>query len=123
MNFDDAIAAHTQWKMKLSSYLSHPDGSLDAATVSLDNKCALGQWITGDGAKYSTLPEYAKLKTEHTRFHKAVGDVVRKASSGQRVADETALGSHSEFASASSAVVSAIMAMRGRAQHAAGKGA
>lgn len=85
MNFDDAITAHTQWKMKLSSYLSHPDDSLDVASVSADNKCLLGQWIGGEGAKYSSLPEFAKLRTEHTHFHKAVGDVVRKAAMGQNV--------------------------------------
>ncbi|HTR66922.1 MAG TPA: CZB domain-containing protein [Terriglobales bacterium] len=123
MNFDDAVAAHAQWKMKLSSYLSHPDGSLDAATASLDNKCALGQWISGDGASYSRLPEYAKLKSEHARFHKAVGDVIRKAASGQSVSEETALGSHSEFGSASNAVVTAIMAMKGKATKTQGKGA
>ncbi len=123
MNFDDAISAHAQWKMKLSLYLLHPDGSLDAATVSLDNKCPLGQWIIGEGAKYSTLPEYAQLKTQHTRFHKAVGGVIRKAAAGQKVAEETALGSHSEFGTSSAAVVSAIMAMKSHAQLAKGKGA
>jgi len=115
MNFDDAIAAHTQWKMKLSSFLSHPDNSLNAGTVGQDNQCPLGKWISGDGAKFSKLPEYVKLRTEHTRFHKAAGDVVRKASSGQKVSEEIALGSHSEFAAASNAVVSAIMAMKAKA--------
>jgi Chemoreceptor zinc-binding domain len=115
MNFDDAITAHTQWKMKLSAYIAHPDNSLNASTVSADNHCALGQWIVGDGAKFAKLPEYAKLRTEHTRFHKAASEVVRKASSGQKVAEEVALGSHSEFASASNAVVSAIMAMKAKA--------
>ena len=94
MNFDEAIAAHSQWKMKLSAYLSHPDGSIDAATAGQDNKCPLGNWIAGEGTKYSALPEYAKLKSEHTRFHKAVSDVIRKAASGQKVGEETALGAH-----------------------------
>ena len=123
MNFDDAVSAHSQWKMKLSAYLLHPDGSMDAATASLDNKCSLGQWIVGEGAKYSTLPEYAKLKSEHTRFHKAVGNVIRKAATGQKVTDEIALGSHSEFGVASNAVVLAIMAMKAKASLAQGKGA
>jgi hypothetical protein len=116
MNFDDAVSAHTQWKMKLSSYLAHPDGSLDAVTASIDNKCSLGQWIFGEGVKHSKLPEYTKLKSEHTRFHKAVGEVIKKASSGQNVTAETALGSHSDFGSASNAVVSAIMAMKNKSK-------
>ena len=121
MNFDEAIAAHSQWKMKLSAYLSHPDGSIDAATAGQDNKCPLGNWIAGEGTKYSALPEYAKLKSEHTRFHKAVSDVIRKAASGQKVGEETALGAHSEFGTASNAVVSAIMTMKGKTAKSQGK--
>jgi len=115
MNFDQAIEAHTQWKLKLSSFLAHPDNSLDSVSLSADNKCNLGKWITGEGTKFAVLPEYSKLKTEHTRFHKAVGDVVRRAATGQKVSEEMALGSKTEFASASSAVVSAIMAMKSKA--------
>ncbi len=117
MDFDEAIAAHSQWKTKLSAYLTNPDGSLDAATVSLDTKCPLGQWIAGDGLKHSALPEYARLKTEHTRFHKAAGEVVRKASSGQKVSEDIAIGGISEFCKASSGVVLAIMAIKAKAAH------
>jgi len=41
-----------------------------------------------------------------------VGDVVKKALAGKKVSDEIALGAHSEFGSASNAVVSALMAMK-----------
>lgn len=112
MNFDDAIKAHSDWKLKLSVYINKPDGSLKAADAELDNKCALGQWICGEGSKYSTAQEYAVLKAEHTKFHKCAGAVIRKADSGQKVAEEVALGSNSEFAAASSAVVMAIMKMK-----------
>jgi len=117
MNFDDAIGAHAEWKMKLSAYISRPDGSLDAAAVSRDDKCALGQWIAGEGVKYSRLPEYAKLKAEHARFHKAAGEIVKKAASGGKVSEEMALGGRSEFSAASNAVVTAIMAMKVKAAH------
>ncbi len=43
MDFDQAIAAHGEWKRKLSDYLSKPDGSLKPAAVSTDNNCPLGQ--------------------------------------------------------------------------------
>lgn len=116
MDFDEAIKAHSAWKMKLSTYLKNPDGSLKSSDIQVDNKCALGQWIYGEGAKFSNHPEYATLKQEHAKFHKAAAQVVAKADSGQSTSEETALGSKSEFASASSAVVSAIMAIRRKAQ-------
>ena len=112
MNFDDAIKAHSDWKMKLSLYVNKPDGSLKAADAEQDNKCALGQWIYGEGATHSTKPEFTILKTEHNKFHKCAGAVIRKADSGQKVSEEIAIGGKSEFASASSSVVTAIMKMK-----------
>jgi len=117
MNFDEAITAHAEWKMKLSTYLRNPDGSLDAATIALDNKCPLGQWIVGAGAAYATTPEFIKLKAEHAHFHKAASEVVRKASGGRSVSEDLLLGGKSEFSAASSAVVSALMAIKGKVKH------
>ena len=115
MNFDDAIKAHSDWKMKLTKYIKHPDHSLKSAEVAIDNRCALGQWINGEGKKFASLPEFSKLKTEHQRFHKAAAAVVVKADSGQDQSEEVCLGAKSEYAAASSTVVSAIMAMKAKA--------
>ncbi len=112
MNFDEAIVAHSQWKMKLASYVLKPDHSLSASDVGADNKCALGKWLHGEGKKYSTLPEFPKLVADHAHFHQTASSVIRKADSGQRVTEDIALGAISEFATASSAVVLALMAVK-----------
>jgi len=112
MNFDDAVAAHSEWKRKLNSYLQKPDHSLNAAEVAADDRCVLGQWIKGEGRTYSSAPEFAKLTTEHTRFHKAAADIVNKVDRGQDVSAELVLGGGSEFGRASSAVVLAIIDMK-----------
>lgn len=112
MDFDAAIKAHSAWKMKLSGYLRHPDKSLKAVEVEPDNRCDLGKWIYGEGAAMAARPEYATLKEHHARFHKAAAAVVRKADAGQDTAEETALGGKSDFAASSTAVISAIMAMK-----------
>ncbi len=115
MNFDDAIAAHVEWKTKLKKYLKQPDHSLKSADVAVDNKCSLGQWIHGDGKKFASLREFSELQSEHQRFHKAAAAVIAKADAGKDQNEEVALGSKSEYSSASSAVVSAIMAMKAKA--------
>lgn len=112
MDFDDAIKAHSAWKMKLAAYLRKPDGSLKSVDVQVDHKCTLGQWIYGEGAKFANLPEFAELKKEHARFHKAAAEIIDKADSGADTSEDTALGSKSEFGSASSKVVTAIMSMK-----------
>jgi hypothetical protein len=115
MNFDEAVSAHSAWKMKLAMYLRKPDGSIKATDVAADNKCVLGQWIYGDGKKFAALPEFAALKSAHTKFHTCAADVVRKADSGQNVSEEIALGGASEFSRNSSDVVKAIIGMKSKA--------
>ncbi len=114
MDFDYAISAHSSWKGKLRSYLAKPDRSMSGADVAKDNSCDLGKWLYGEGAKFSNLPEYQAARSEHARFHKAAADIIHKADSGQNVVEETALGAKSDFASASSAVVSALMALKSK---------
>jgi methyl-accepting chemotaxis protein len=117
MDFDQAIAAHSSWKRKLSTYLQKPDGSLKPAEVALDNKCDLGKWIAGEGAKFSSLKEFGLLKTEHTRFHKSAAAIVVRADKGEKVTDEVGFGANSDFGNASAAVVQAIMQMKVAASH------
>jgi hypothetical protein len=69
---------------------------------------------TGTGKKHANSPEFQHLRSEHARFHKAAADVVHRADSGANVSGETALGGHSEFSSASTAVVKAIMSLRSK---------
>ncbi len=115
MNFDDAIKAHSAWKLRLQSYLSNPDKSINPNDVCKDNLCDLGKWIHGDGKKFESMEEFKKLKSEHAKFHKAASDVVIKADNGQSVSEETQLGAKSDFAQSSTAVVTAIMAMKRKA--------
>lgn len=46
MNFDEAIRAHSDWKMKFNIYLSKPDGSINPQDLANDNLCALGKWLS-----------------------------------------------------------------------------
>lgn len=114
MNLDDAISAHSKWKMKLASYISKPDKNLQASVVGADNQCDLGKWLYGEGQQYSRLPEYSKLVSDHSEFHKLAAEIVRNANSGQKVVDEIALGSKSKFASVSSAIVLSLKAMKSK---------
>jgi len=112
VDFDEAIKAHSDWKMKLATYLRKPDGSLKPADVCMDNACALGKWIHGDGRKYAAIPDYGTLKAEHAAFHAETANIVRRANAGEQVKEETALSADSEFTRASKAVVQSIMKMR-----------
>ena len=110
MNMDDAVKAHVGWKSKLKTYLSAPNKSLNPADVEKDNNCDLGKWLHGEGVKHSGKKVYKDLVAEHAKFHKAAAGIVRRADSGQKVLEETALGAKSEFSALSGKVVELIMA-------------
>jgi methyl-accepting chemotaxis protein len=114
MDFDEAVSTHSKWKRKLRHYVAKHDGSLRPADVSLDHKCVLGQWIYSEGATYSSLPEYIRLKYEHARFHGIAAELVRRANAGESVSGQMAPCSNSAFSTASAAIVIAIVAMKKR---------
>ena len=114
IDFDEAIGIHSKWKRKLRHSLARNDGSLSPSEVRLDNKCMLGEWIYGDGANHSSLPEFRKLKYEHARFHSVAAELVRKANSGESIETEMEPCSNSEFSTSSAAIVMALMAMKKR---------
>lgn len=114
MNFDQAIAAHAQWKTRLAAYLDRPDGSLNAASVGQSGGCRLGKWLEGEGRKYAQYPGFLQLAEDHARFHRAAGDVIRRADAGHAGSEEVALGTQSEYGAASSAVITALMKMKGQ---------
>jgi hypothetical protein len=114
MDFDDAVSAHSNWKRELRCFLAKGNCSLRPADVSVDHKCALGQWIYGEGARYRSFPEFTKLKYEHARFHMLAAEVVRRANAGTLIDAELEPCSNSEFSISSSAIVIAIIALKKR---------
>ena len=77
-DFNAAISAHIDWKMKLSKYMQKPDGSLIPEKVCLDNTCALGKWLYGDGTVYKESHQkiYEELRHSHAQFHKTASTII-----------------------------------------------
>lgn len=109
MDFDEAVRAHSDWKMKLAMYLRKRDGSFKPDEVCQDNRCVMGKWIHGEGrAAFGSRPSFGALRDKHARFHREAAEVVRCADAGQSVSEEVAIGANSAFARASAEVVDAV---------------
>jgi len=116
IDFANAIDVHVKWRAKLAAYIANPDQSLSVATVGKDNNCELGKWLHGEGRKFAGMPAYAQVMADHARFHRAAGEIIRKADAGQIKSEDLALGTKSDYAAASSAVVTSLMKIQRQAR-------
>lgn len=112
MNLDSAIAAHAEWKTKFRIAIEKRD-KLDAASISLDNKCPLGQWLHGEAkGKYAALKSHGACVAKHAEFHKFAGEVAKAINAGKYAEAEAMIGGGTSFSTASTAVGVAIIGLR-----------
>lgn len=117
-DFDAAISAHIDWKMKLSKYLQKPDGSLDHNKVCLDNACLLGKWIYCEGKSFAAVNPslFESVKESHATFHKAAGEIIRLINSGESQKAEEMLGASGQYVSISEKTVTLIKELKHAAE-------
>jgi hypothetical protein len=78
MNWMEIISAHVMWKQRLVSLLAgKSEEQLEPSTIELDNRCALGQWIYGDGQTMAELPAFEEVRGMHAQFHRLAAEVVK----------------------------------------------
>ena len=107
-DFDQAIAAHRDWKVRLRKAIAGQE-TLDADTICRDDRCALGKWIHGPGAaQWGQRPGFAPLQARHAEFHEVAGGVARKINAGQYADAERLIGSGSRFAAVSTEVATLL---------------
>jgi len=113
-DFDAAIKAHIDWKMKLGRYLENPDGSLEHSKVCLDNACALGKWIYGDGHNHRNANTllFDRLKESHAKFHKLAGEIIQLANQHQGDKAKKLLGPSGPYVKISETTVELIEQLR-----------
>lgn len=111
-NFDSAISAHIDWKMKLTKYMANPDRSLKSEIVCKDNQCALGKWIYGDGQEHRHYHEYEQLRTAHAEFHQTAGDVINLIHAGKVHEANNIMSPVGRYASVSDKCVNLIKLMK-----------
>lgn len=108
MDLQEAIKAHSEWKMKLRSAIaSH--STLDVETIAKDNCCALGKWLHGEAhTRFGKLQSYRECLRLHAAFHKEASGVATAINQARYSDAEKMLSSGLPYAVASQAVVIAI---------------
>jgi methyl-accepting chemotaxis protein len=107
-DFDKAIEAHRQWKVKLRKAIADHE-KLDSDKICRDDQCPLGQWIHGPGgAQWGSRPTFVDLMTKHAEFHETAGSVAKRINAGQYAQAEKLIGSGSHFAQISTEVATIL---------------
>ncbi|MFN3311642.1 MAG: CZB domain-containing protein, partial [Thermomonas sp.] len=109
-SFEDMIERHAQWKLRLKTYLQNKGEDLDAADVTDDSACRLGEWLHGPGQQVQHLPEFQHLLEHHKRFHTVAGKVIQEHQRGRTAQAQALLDG--EFTRETQATVTAIRALR-----------
>ena len=116
MNFEEAITAHSQWKIRLQGVIAGTVKDLpDPQVVGVDNKCPLGQWIHGEAKAFAKLPEYGELVKEHAEFHRCAAEVLRTFAAGQADLAKTMVDT-GDFHAVSLRTINAIRHLRKKVQ-------
>ncbi|MCM2306077.1 MAG: CZB domain-containing protein [Sulfuritalea sp.] len=115
MDFDDAMAAHVIWKIRLARLIDDAGGEdLESIAAGDDDVCAFGKWIHGEGARYKATPAYQEVLRKHAHFHACAAEVLRKAEQGDKAAAMKVLDG--AFEAASRQLVNAVVELRTEAQ-------
>lgn len=114
IDFDAAIEAHVEWKMRLRILLdSGVTASASVAEIEAADRCPFGRWLHGAGRRFSDDSIYAALERFHVEFHRAAATVIRQAAAGERLEAESTLAG--DYARNSVNLLSALMELRRRA--------
>jgi len=78
IDIDAAIAAHENWKLRLSMFVSGmSQEDLRPEIVCRDDQCLLGQWLHGSGkAMLGSDQSFSVLIARHKQFHIEASNVV-----------------------------------------------
>jgi hypothetical protein len=113
IDFDAAIEAHVEWKMRLRIMLDAGEAAnVQPLEFEAADRCSFGAWLRGEGRRFAEDPVYAALDRFHVEFHRAAAEVIRQAAAGERLQAEATLAG--EYARHSVNLLSALMELRRR---------
>jgi len=87
MRFWVPIWAHAKWIAALREHI-YGGKELDRTLVDRTDRCELGRWLRGEGARFGHLPAFAEVVAAHEAVHRRAVTVVALADAGRRLEAE-----------------------------------
>lgn len=112
IDLDQALHAHTDWKIRLRWALTERI-PIDEAAVSATDRCELARCLAGEmSARFGRLGSYAECTHAHRRFHLEAGRIARLINAGEYAEAERLLDPGAAYSAASRDLVRAIVRLR-----------
>lgn len=104
VNLDSAISKHAEWKIRLRSAIDQSE-TLDIQTISADNCCELGKWLSSDAKRLmGASPVLQDCISKHSAFHREAGRVAQAINAKDMARATAMIASGTPYVEASSAV-------------------
>jgi len=107
-----ALAAHSQWKLKLTNGIAGGGKDLDPSQIGLDNQCEFGKWLGAHQPEARHRDAYSRVKMLHAQFHRVAGKVAQLAKEGKRAEAEQMMRLGGQYTDASAQLVTALTAWK-----------
>lgn len=118
LDFDQAIAAHQQWRVTLRN-AALKGTRLEVEQIRRDDCCKLGQWLHSTASnRWNGLSAFSELRQQHKAFHQEAGKVAERVNAGRMDDAQAMLQPGTPFVQAGLQVTECLRQMR---QHAQGK--
>lgn len=117
INLDDAIQAHSDWKLRLLKAATGGEEVLDAVKIGQDCNCLLGKWLHGDGEKqFGSLSSFRVCIKNHAEFHLQASKVATMINAGRSDEARKMLDRGTPYSEISLQVVLAIRGLQREAK-------
>jgi hypothetical protein len=116
MDFDGAIQAHTDWKLRIFRRCrGKPAEKTDGQTPRKENAGTQGEWLPNDTGAYAADPKFKQLQEMHSASGKCAAAIEALLDSGQAAAAGALVASQeSEINRLSMGMVGLLMDLRER---------
>lgn len=92
MNRVEIIGVHVMGKRRLLAYRTgQVEAQLDPDIIRLDDRCALGKWIYGEGKPMGALPGYDEVRALRAAYRQNAAEVVSLHQAGKAAEAEILL--------------------------------
>ena len=87
----EAMEVHIQWFKDIRGKLKNGE-RVNPEDIGRDDRCEVGKWLHGEGAKYKSLPEYTAFADLHARCHSCAEKAAARAGEGDAAGAVSSFG-------------------------------